>query len=38
VSTIKNEIQLRTMVKDRSGVSQAQAQRDVQTWMQGKQF
>jgi hypothetical protein len=38
VSTIKNEIQLRTMVKDRSGISQAQAQHDVQAWMQGKQF
>jgi hypothetical protein len=26
------------MVKDRSSISEAQAQRDVQEWMQGKQF
>ena len=38
LSTIKNEIQLRTMVKDRSSISEAQAQRDVQEWMQGKKF
>jgi hypothetical protein len=38
LSTIKNEIQLRTMVKDRSSISEAQAQRDVQAWMQDKQF
>jgi len=38
VSTIKNEIQLRTMVKDRSSISQGGAQCDVQAWMQGKQF
>ena len=38
LSTIKNEIHLRTMVKDRSSISEAQAQRDVQEWMQGKQF
>jgi hypothetical protein len=38
LSTIKNEIQLRSMVKDRSSISEAQAQRDVQAWMQGKQF
>jgi hypothetical protein len=38
LSTIKNEIQLRTMVKDRSSISEAQAQRDVQEWMQGKQL
>ena len=38
LSTIKNEIQLRTMVKDRSSISEAQAQSDVQAWMQGKQF
>ena len=38
LSTIKNEIHLRTMVKDRSSISEAQAQCDVQAWMQGKQF
>lgn len=38
LSTIKNEIQLRTMVKDRSSISEAHAQRDVQAWMQDKQF
>jgi hypothetical protein len=38
LSTIKNEIQLRTMVKDRSSISEQQAQRDVQAWMQDKQF
>jgi hypothetical protein len=38
LSTIKNEVQLRSMVKDRSGISEAQAKSDVQAWMQGKQF
>ena len=38
LSTIKNETQLCTMVKDRSGISRAQAQCDVQAWIQGKQF
>jgi hypothetical protein len=38
LSTIKNELQLRTMVKDRLSISEAQAQRDVQAWMQDKQF
>jgi hypothetical protein len=38
LSTIKNEIQLRTMVKDRSSIPEAQAKRDVQAWMQNKQF
>ena len=38
LSTIKNEIQLRTMVKDRSSISEQQAQLDVQAWMQDKQF
>ena len=38
LSTIKNEVQLSSMVKDRSGISQAQAKSDVQAWMQGKQF
>jgi hypothetical protein len=38
LSTIKNELQLSSMVKDRSGISQAQAKSDVQAWMQSKQF
>jgi hypothetical protein len=38
LSTIKNEVQLSSMVKDRSGISEAQAKSDVQAWMQGKQF
>jgi hypothetical protein len=37
-STIKNDIQLASMVRDRSGITLAQARSDVQTWMQGKQF
>jgi hypothetical protein len=35
---IKNEIQLRTMVKDRSSIAEAQAKRDDRVWMQDKQF
>jgi hypothetical protein len=38
LSTIKNEVQLSSMVKDRSGISEAQAKSEVQAWMQGKQF
>ena len=38
LSTIKNELQLSSMVKDRSGISQAPAKSDVQAWMQGRQF
>ena len=38
LSTIKNEVQLASMVKDRTGITEAQATRDVQAWMQGKQF
>ena len=38
LSAIKNEVQLSTVVKERSGISEAQAQSDVQAWMQGKQF
>jgi hypothetical protein len=38
LSTIKNEVQLSSMVKDRSGISEGQAKSDVQAWMQGKQF
>ena len=38
LSTIKNVVQLSSMVKERSGLSQAQAKSDVQTWMRDKQF
>ena len=38
LSTIKNEIHLSSMVKDRSGIPEAQARSDVQAWMRGKQF
>jgi hypothetical protein len=38
LSTIKNEVQLSSMVKDRSGISEAQAKNDVQAWIRGKQF
>jgi hypothetical protein len=37
-STIKNEIQLTSMIKDRTGSTEAQAKEDVQAWMQGKQL
>ena len=38
LSTIKNEGQLVAMVQSRSSIPEAQAQRDVHAWMQGKQF
>jgi hypothetical protein len=38
LSTIKNEVQLSSMVKERSGISEVQAKSDVQAWMRGKQF
>jgi hypothetical protein len=38
LSSIKNEVQLSSMVKDRTGIPEAQAKSDVQAWMQGKQF
>jgi hypothetical protein len=38
LSTIKNEAQLGTMVKERSGISETQAKSDVQAWMRGKEF
>ena len=37
-STIKNEIHLTSMIKDRTGSTEAQAKSDVRAWMQGKQF
>ena len=38
LSTVKNESQLCTMVKIRSGLPEDHARRDVDAWMQGKQF
>jgi hypothetical protein len=38
LSTIKNEVQLSSIVSERSGISEAQAKIDVQAWMRGKQF
>lgn len=38
LSTIKTEAQLSTMVKERSGISAAQATADVRAWMRGKDF
>jgi hypothetical protein len=38
LSTIKNEIQLRSIVKDRSSIPEAQAKSDVEAWLKGKQF
>ena len=38
LSTIKNDVQLSSMVKDRTGIPAAQAKSDVEDWMQGKQF
>ena len=37
-SSIKTNGQLCDMVKTRSGISEDQAKRDVDAWMQGKQF
>jgi hypothetical protein len=37
-SSIKTEGQLCSMVKTRSGISEDQAKRDVDAWMEGKQF
>lgn len=37
-STITCEEQLWSMVKERSGVSEAQAKRDVSAWKQGREF
>jgi hypothetical protein len=38
LSTIKNEVQLSSMVKDRSGISEEQAKSEVEVWMRGKEF
>ena len=37
-STIKNPVQLTTMVKDRSGRPQAEVTAEVEAWMAGKSF
>ena len=37
-STIKNELQLISIVKDRSGGSRAEAEADVRAWTADKQF
>jgi hypothetical protein len=37
-STIKNERQLSTMVKERCSRSQEEAEADVHEWMEGKAF
>jgi hypothetical protein len=37
-SSIKTKGQLRSMVRTRSGISEEQAKRDVDAWMEGKQF
>ena len=38
LSTIKNEVQLRSIVRDRYGLSEAQAKSDVDEWIRGKRF
>ena len=38
LSSIKTDAQLCSMVKIRSGMSEEQAKRDVDAWMEGKQF
>jgi hypothetical protein len=38
LSTIKNEVQLRSIVRDRYNLSEAQAKSDVDAWMSGKRF
>ena len=37
-SSIKTKGQLCSMVKTRSGISEEQAKRDVDAWMEGKRF
>jgi hypothetical protein len=38
LSTIKNEVQLRSIVRDRYGLSEKEAKDRVSEWGQGKQF
>jgi hypothetical protein len=37
-SSINTKGQLCSMIKTRSGISEEQAKRDVEAWMEGKQF
>ena len=37
-STIRNELQLISMVKDRTGGSRLEAEADVRAWLAGKDF
>jgi hypothetical protein len=37
-STIKNELQLISLVKDRTGATPAEAEADVRAWTAGKSF
>lgn len=37
-STIRNELQLISMVKDRTGGSRVEAEADVRAWLAGKEF
>ena len=38
LSSIKTEGQLSSIVKTRSAITEEQAKRDVDSWMEGKQF
>ena len=38
LSTIKNRQQLQAMIHVRSGISDQQAERDVEAWMEGRNF
>ena len=38
LSSIRNEVQLYSMVKERLGVPEVQAKSEVEAWMHGKQF
>ena len=38
LSTIKNEVQLRSIVRDRYGLSEAEAKSAVEQWTHGKSF
>ena len=38
LSTIKNEAQLRAMIKGRSGITEIQAMSEVEAWMKDKHF
>jgi hypothetical protein len=38
LSTIKNEVQLRSIVRDRYSLSETEAKSDVEQWTRGKSF